>query len=135
MQRKVTIYGTVDSKSVHADSSSRFAGNHCWQSDLRDFGGGDLTSDVVEIYDVETDTSSQGPLILTKRGWFGAVLLDQKIYTIAGKTIRSEDEKARTGDPANYDIRDSVEVLDLTSQAWTYLQPIAAPPRASCNAL
>ena len=90
-------------------------------------GGGDLTSDVVEIYDVKTDTWSQGPPIPTKRGWFGAVLLNQKIYTIAGKTIRSEDEKARTGDPANYDIRDSVEVLDLTSQTWASLQPIAAP--------
>ena len=67
-------------------------------------GGGDLTSDVVEIYDVETDTWNQGPPIPTKRGWFGAVLLNQQIYTIAGKTIRSDEEKARTGDPANYDI-------------------------------
>ena len=90
-------------------------------------GGGDLTSEVVEIYDVETDTWSQGPPIPTKRGWFGAVLLNQKIYTIAGKTIRSDEEKARTGDPANYDIRDSVEVLDLASQTWASLKPIAAP--------
>ena len=90
-------------------------------------GGGDLTSEVVEIYDVETDTWSQGPPIPTKRGWFGAVVLNQKIYTIAGKTIRSDEEKARTGDPVNYDIRDSVEVLDLASQTWTSLKSIAAP--------
>ena len=90
-------------------------------------GGGDLTSDAVEIYNAETDTWNQGPPIPTKRGWFGAVLLNHKIYTIAGKTIRSDEEKARTGDLANYDIRDSVEVLDLTSQTWASLKPIAAP--------
>ena len=90
-------------------------------------GGGDLTSDVVEIYNVETDAWKQGPSIPTKRGWFGTVLLDQKIYAIGGKTIRSDEEKARTGDPANYDIRDSVEVLNLTNQTWASLKPIAAP--------
>ena len=90
-------------------------------------GGGDLTSDVVEIYDVDTDTWNQGPSIPTKRGWFGAVLLGQKIYVIGGKTIRSNEKKARTGDPANYDIRDSVEVLNLTSQTWAPLKRIAAP--------
>ena len=71
-------------------------------------GGGDLTSDVVEIYDVEHDTWSQGPSITTKRGWFGAVLLAQKIYAMGGKTVRTEEEIEQTGDPGKYDIRDSI---------------------------
>ena len=45
-------------------------------------------------------------------------------------------EKARTGDPANYDIRDSVEVLDLTSQTWASSSANRrAARRASCDAL
>ena len=71
-------------------------------------GGGDLTSDVVEIYDAERDTWSQGPSITTKRGWFGAVLLGQKIYAMGGKTVRPEEEIEQTGDPGKYDIRDSM---------------------------
>ena len=84
-------------------------------------GGGDLTSDVVEIYDVEHDTWSQGPSITTKRGWFGAVLLAQKIYAMGGKTVRTEEEIEQTGDPGKYDIRDSMEVLDLASRTWSFL--------------
>ncbi|MBN97994.1 MAG: hypothetical protein CME16_01920 [Gemmatimonadetes bacterium] len=89
-------------------------------------GGGDLTSEVVEIYDVEHDVWSPGPSITTKRGWFGAVLLGQKIYAMGGKTVRPEEEIERTGDPGKYDIRDSLEVLDLASCRWSFLPPMSA---------
>ena len=88
-------------------------------------GSGDLTSDVIEIYDVESDTWSQGPSMLTKRGWFGAVLLDEKIYVVGGKTVTTDEEKEQSGNAAYYHIRDSLEVLDLSSHTWSSLEPMS----------
>ena len=88
-------------------------------------GGGDLTSDVIEIYDVDGDAWSEGPSMRTKRGWFGALLLDEKIYVVGGKTVTTDEEKAQSGDPAYYHIHDSFEVLDLPSHTWHVLEPLS----------
>ena len=101
-------HGKVDSAGIYADPPARPASDRGGRKDLCDFRGGDLTSDVVELYYVERDTWSQGPSITTKRGWFGAVLLGQKIYAMGGKTVRPEEEIEQTGDPGKYDIRDSM---------------------------
>ncbi len=88
-------------------------------------GGGDLTSDVIEIYDVDGDAWSEGPSMRTKRGWFGALLLDEKIYVVGGKTVTTDEEKAQSGDPAYYHIHDSFEVPDLPSHTWHVLEPLS----------
>ena len=51
-------------------------------------GADDLTVDAVEIYDVASDTWTQGPPIPTKRGWLGAARIGRRIYVAGGKTIR-----------------------------------------------
>ena len=89
-------------------------------------GGDDITTEVVEVYDVIEDRWRSGPAIPTKRGWSGSALLDDRIYIIAGKTIRTPEEKARTGDDGDYTIRNTVEVLDLASQTWSYRKALSA---------
>ena len=93
-------------------------------------GADDLTLDVVEIYDVATDTWRVGPPIPTARGWIGAALLDGKIYVGCGKTIRTPEEKERTGDDAHFTPRDALEALDLATQTWSVLAPSPRGPRA-----
>ncbi len=90
-------------------------------------GAGDLTVDAVEIYDVQTDTWTVGPPIPTKRGWLGADLLDNKIYVAGGKTIRTPEEKQRSGDDTHFIIRDALEVLDLETHTWSALEPLDEP--------
>jgi len=90
-------------------------------------GAGYLTVDAVEIYEVGTDTWTQGPPIPTKRGWLGADLLDNKIYVAGGKTIRTSEEKQSSGDDTHFKIRDALEVLDLESQTWSTLEPLREP--------
>ncbi len=85
------------------------------------------TLDVVEIYDVATDTWKIGPSIPSRRGWFGAALLDGAIYVAGGKRIRSPAEKRESGDDAHFAIRDSVERLDLASGTWSSLAPLSCP--------
>ena len=50
-------------------------------------GTDDLTVEVVEIYDVASDTWTQGPPIPTKRGWLGAARIDRRIY-VAGSAAK-----------------------------------------------
>ncbi len=90
-------------------------------------GAGDETFDIVEIYDPETDTWSAGPPIPNCRGWFGAAMLDGYIYAIAGKRIRSDEEKEKTGDIGNYQIRDSVERLELATGTWSAVESLSEP--------
>ncbi len=90
-------------------------------------GAGYLTVDAVEIYEVGTDTWTQGPPIPTKRGWSGADLLGNKIYVAGGKTIRTPEEKQSSGDDTHFEIRDVLEVLDLESQTWSALEPLSEP--------
>jgi hypothetical protein len=71
-------------------------------------GADDLTLDVVEIYDVATDTWSAGPPIPTARGWIGAALLDGVIYVGCGKTIRTPEDKKRSGDDQHFTPRDAL---------------------------
>ena len=90
-------------------------------------GAGDLTVHAVEIYDVASDTWRQGPPIPTKRGWFGAAMVDARIYAIGGKAVRSDEEIERTGDDYSFNIRDSVEVLDLGTQTWSTTESLTRP--------
>ena len=76
-------------------------------------GAGDHTVHVVEIYDVASDTWRSGPPIPTQRGWFGAARIGDEIYACGGKRVRTEEEKQQTGDDYHFEIRDSVEVLNL----------------------
>ena len=93
-------------------------------------GADDLTLDVVEIYDVEGNTWSAGPPIPTARGWIGAALLDAKIYVGCGKTIRTPEEKKRSGNDFHFTPRDALEALDLKTQTWSVLAPAPSGPRA-----
>ena len=90
-------------------------------------GAGNLTVDAVEIYDVQTGTWTEGPPIPTKRGWLGADLLDFKIYVAGGKTIRTSEEKAESGDDEHFNVRDAFEVLDLETHTWSALEPLSEP--------
>ncbi len=90
-------------------------------------GAGDETVHAVEIYDVATDTWRAGPPIPTQRGWFGAALLDGKIYAVGGKRVRPAAEKEASGQDHNFDIRDSVEVLDLQAQTWSSVESLSRP--------
>jgi hypothetical protein len=93
-------------------------------------GADDLTVDVVEIYDVATDTWIQGPPIPTRRGWLGAAGIDRKIYVAGGKTIRTPEEKKAYGHDYHFTSRDNLEVLDLDSQTWSSRAPMPGGPRA-----
>ena len=90
-------------------------------------GAGDETVHVVEIFDVATDTWRQGPPIPTQRGWFGAALHDGRIYACGGKRVRPEQERKDSGDDYVFEIRDSVEVLDLETQIWSAVEPLSKP--------
>ena len=90
-------------------------------------GADEETYDTVNIYDPDSDSWNQGPPIPSKRGWFGAALLDGYIYAIAGKRLRSSEEKERTGDIGNYEIRDSVVRLDLATATWSSVESISEP--------
>ena len=90
-------------------------------------GAGDETVDVVEIYDPAEDRWEQGPPIQLMRGWFGAVLLDGFIYAVGGKRLRPDEEKEESGDIAHYEIRDSVERLELATGTWSFVAPLSAP--------
>ena len=96
-------------------------------------GADDLTLDVVEIYDVETDTWRAGPPIPTARGWIGATLLESAIYVGCGKTIRTSEEKERSGDDRHFTPRDTLEVLDLETDTWSTLSPAPGGPRAGVS--
>ena len=87
-------------------------------------GADDLTLDVVEIYDVATDTWAQGPPIPTRRGWLGADLLEDRIYVAGGKTIRTPAEKESSGDDTHFEVQNVLEVLDLGSRTWSALAPL-----------
>ena len=93
-------------------------------------GADDLTLDVVEIYDVNTDTWRAGPPIPTRRGWSGATLLANKIYVACGKTIRTSEEKEISGFDYHFTPRDVLEVLDLQTQTWSFCEPVPGKPRA-----
>ncbi len=93
-------------------------------------GADDLTVDVVEIYDTNTNTWTEGPPIPTARGWLGADILDNKIYVAGGKTIRTPEEKERTGIDYHFTSRDALEVLDLETHTWSKLQPMPGGVRA-----
>ena len=90
-------------------------------------GAGEETVDVVEIYDPETDRWETGASIPTRRGWFGAALVDGGIYAMGGKRVREEDEKTKTGDDAHFEIRDSVERLDLATGTWSTMASLSEP--------
>ncbi len=90
-------------------------------------GAGDETYDVVEIYDPAADSWSSGPPIPSRRGWFGAALLDGYIYAIAGKRLRPQEEKDRSGDIGHYQIRDTVERLELSTGTWTAVESLSEP--------
>ena len=90
-------------------------------------GAGDYTVHAVEIYDVESDTWRPGPPIPTQRGWFGAARIGDEVYVCGGKRVRSDEEKQQTGDPYHFEIRDSVEVLDLKTQTWSATTPLSKP--------
>ena len=82
---------------------------------------------VVEIYDVASDTWRPGPPIPTQRGWFGAARIGDEIYACGGKRVRTEEEKQQTGDDYHFEIRDSVEVLNLKTQTWSVAAPLSKP--------
>ena len=71
-------------------------------------GADDLTVEVVEIYDVVSDTWTQGPPIPTKRGWLGAARIDRRIYVAGGKTIRTPKEKKAYGHDYHFTSRDKL---------------------------
>ena len=96
-------------------------------------GADDLTVDVVEIYDVASDSWSAGPSIPTARGWIGAALLDGRIYVGCGKTIRTTEERQRSGDDRQFQARDALEALDLETQTWSVLAPSPSGPRAGVS--
>ena len=96
-------------------------------------GADDLTLDVVEIYDVATDSWRAGPPIPTARGWLGAALMEGKIYVGCGKTIRTREEQERTGDNNTFNPRDALEILDLETQTWSARSPMPAGPRAGLS--
>ena len=90
-------------------------------------GAGDHTVHVVEIYDVASDTWRPGPPIPTQRGWFGAARIGDEIYACGGKRVRTEEEKRQSGDDYHFEIRDSVEVLNLKTQTWSTAAPLSKP--------
>ena len=92
-------------------------------------GADDLTLDVVEIYAVERDSWSAGPPIPTARGWIGAALLDAKIYVGCGKTIRTPEEKKRSGNDFHFMPRPGSprpENADLVG-SWRQRPPAPGP--------
>lgn len=90
-------------------------------------GADEETLPIVEIYDVRTDTWAEGASIPTPRGWAGGVLLDGRIYIIGGKTVRTEEEKKRTGSDVQYKVRTEVEALDVSTQTWASCAPLSEP--------
>jgi N-acetylneuraminic acid mutarotase len=82
-------------------------------------GGGDLTSDLVEIYDPATNTWSKGAPIPESRGWFGSALIDGKVYCFGGKCIRTDEEKQTSGTNEYYKFRWSLNIYDITANKWT----------------
>jgi kelch-like protein 17 (actinfilin)/kelch-like protein 20 len=68
-----------------------------------------------------------------KRGWFGAALLDGKIYCAGGKCVRTEQEKRDSGDARQYEYRASLNIYDPAADRWTAGAPMRAP-RAGCCA-
>ena len=90
-------------------------------------GAGDHTVHVVEIYDVASDTWRPGPPIPTQRGWFGAARIGDEIYACGGKRVCTEEEKRQSGDDYHFEIRDSVEVLNLKTQTWSTAAPLSRP--------
>lgn len=90
-------------------------------------GAGDETVHAVEIYDPQSDSWESGPPIPTARGWFGAGLVNGAIYAIGGKRVRPEEEKRRTGDERHFEIRDSVERLDLAAGTWSAVESLSEP--------
>lgn len=96
-------------------------------------GADDLTLDIVEVYDVDTDSWSVGPPIPTPRGWIGAALLDGQIYVGCGKTIRTAEEKERTGDERHFQARDVLEALDPKTHTWSALSPSPSGARAGVS--
>ncbi len=90
-------------------------------------GSNDLTLDTVDIYDAETDSWRPGPPIPTCRGYIGAALLDERIYVLGGKQIRTAEEKRESGDDTHFKTRGEFEALDLTGQSWSCLPPLPSP--------
>jgi N-acetylneuraminic acid mutarotase len=90
-------------------------------------GADDETLNVVEMYDASSDTWSEGPVIPTPRGWAGSVLLDGRIYVIGGKTVRTPEEKPRTGYDGRYTVRVETEALDLSTHTWVRCAPLREP--------
>ena len=90
-------------------------------------GAGDETVHAVEIYDPQSDSWESGPPIPTARGWFGAGLVNGAIYAIGGKRVRPDEEKRRTGDDRHFEIRDSVERLDLATGTWSAVESLSEP--------
>ena len=90
-------------------------------------GSNDLTVDSVEIYDTVTDGWSQGPPIPTARGYIGAAMLDERIYVLGGKRIRSPAEKEASGDDKHFITHGDFEALDLRTQTWTRLASLPSP--------
>ena len=93
-------------------------------------GADDLTLDVVEVYEVETETWVPGPPIPTARGWLGADLLDGVIYVAGGKTIQTSEMRKRNGVDYHFLSRDSLEALDIRTQRWSILEPMPRGHRA-----
>ena len=93
-------------------------------------GSNDLTVDVVEIYDLVTDRWTAGPPIPTRRGYIGAALVDDRIYVVGGKRIRTAEEKEATGDDRHFVTHDNLEALDLRTQTWSCLAPLPSPRAA-----
>ncbi|MFZ4398222.1 MAG: alpha/beta hydrolase fold domain-containing protein, partial [Kiritimatiellia bacterium] len=106
-----------------------------WQGKLIAISGAnDLTVSSVDSYDPATNAWSPRAPIPDRRGWFGAALLDGKIYCIGGKRIRAAPERRDSGDASPYEYRASLNIYDPTADCWSIGTPMR-DPRAGCQAV
>jgi N-acetylneuraminic acid mutarotase len=97
-------------------------------------GAHDQTVADVDRYDPAANAWSPLAPIPDMRGWFGAALLDGRIYCAGGKRVRTEQEKHKSGDSSPYEYRASLNILDPAAGRWTIGPPMCAP-RAGCQAV
>ena len=93
-------------------------------------GADDASLDIVEIYDVVSQTWTRGPSVSIPRGWFGAAFVNGKIYLVGGKTIQASEMRKRTGVDFHFLSRDTLEVFDADLATWSLGEPMPGGPRA-----
>jgi L-ascorbate metabolism protein UlaG (beta-lactamase superfamily)/N-acetylneuraminic acid mutarotase len=106
-----------------------------WQGKLMAISGAnDLTVSNVDCYNPATHAWSPQAPIPDRRGWFGAALLDNRIYCIGGKRIRAAPERRDSGDASPYEYRASLNIYDPAADRWSVGPPMR-DPRAGCQAV